>query len=71
MLRAPTADELRILTKTLNQLRAEFAADPSAADKLLKFGESPRDAKLDPIEHAALSSLCAMILNLDETLTKQ
>ena len=71
VLRAPTADELRILTKTLNQLRAEFAADPSAADKLLKVGESPRDAKLDPIEHAALSSLCAMILNLDETLTKQ
>ena len=32
---------------------------------------SPRDAKLDPIEHAAFASLCAMILNLDETLTKQ
>jgi hypothetical protein len=70
-LRAPTPDELRILTKSLAQLRAEFAADPSAADKLLKVGESPRDAKLDPIEHAAFASLCAMILNLDETLTKQ
>ena len=70
-LRTPTPDELRILTQSLAQLRAEFAADPSAADKLLKVGESPRDAKLDPIEHAAFASVCAMILNLDETLTKQ
>jgi len=70
-LRSPTSDELRILTKSLAQLRAEFAADPTAADKLLKVGESPRDAKLDPIEHAALASVCSMILNLDETLTKQ
>ncbi|MCE9607672.1 MAG: PSD1 and planctomycete cytochrome C domain-containing protein [Planctomycetia bacterium] len=70
-LRSPTPDELRILSKSLAQLRAEFAADPTAAEKLLKVGESPRDAKLDPIEHAAFATLCAMLFNLDETLTKQ
>ena len=29
-----------------------------------------RNAKLDPIEHAALTSLCTLILNLDEVLNK-
>ena len=34
-------------------------------------GEAKRDAKLNPAEHAAWSSLCLMILNLDETLSKE
>ena len=30
-----------------------------------------RDDKLNPIDHAAMTALCSLILNLDETLTKQ
>jgi hypothetical protein len=69
--RYPNADEARTLAASFATLRARYAADPPAAEKLLTVGESPRDAKLNPIDHAAHTALCTMILNLDETLTKQ
>jgi hypothetical protein len=66
----PTADELAILTGALAKQRAIFA-DRDAAVKLLKVGESPRNEKLDPTEHAALTAVCTLLMNLDEVLTKQ
>ncbi len=49
----------------------EFRADPEAAAKLLRVGESKRNEQLDPIEHAGWTALCIAILNLDEALTKE
>jgi hypothetical protein len=69
--RRPTAAELKVLEATLDKFRKQYAADKSAAEKLLKAGESPRDEKLDPVEHASYAALCSLVLNLDETLTKQ
>ncbi len=69
--RSPTADEQRILTHGLERHRKNFAGDPAAAGRLLEVGESPRDANLDPGEHAAWTVLCSTILNLDEALTKE
>lgn len=69
--RRPTKSEAAILTKTLGTLRAQFAREPDSAKKLLSIGEEKRDEKLDPIEHAAYTALCNLILNLDETLTKE
>ena len=69
--RKPTAVETKILRSRLKTLKTQFAADTAAATELLKAGESPRDEKLNPIEHAAFTTLCSLILNLDETLTKQ
>ena len=69
--RSATQDEKRILSARIASLNKQFAADPAAAKALLAIGESKRDEKLDPIEHAAYSVLCSLILNLDETLTKQ
>jgi hypothetical protein len=69
--RRPTADELKVLDDTLSKFRRHYAADKTAAEKLLKAGESPRDLQLDPVEHAAYAAICSLILNLDETLTKQ
>jgi hypothetical protein len=46
-------------------------ADRAAALKLLTVGESKRDESLDPTEHAVWTSLCLMLLNLDETVTKE
>jgi hypothetical protein len=34
-------------------------------------GKHPRDEALDPAEHAALSSVCLAIFNLDEALTRE
>ncbi len=69
--RAPTASEVDILRGSLDRQRRLYGADKAAAERLLKVGESPRDARLDAVEHAALTAVCTMILNLDETLTNQ
>jgi hypothetical protein len=69
--RRPTDRESEILAESLERQRKLFAADPAAAAKLLKVGESPRNEKLDVVEHAALTAVCTLLLNLDEVLTKQ
>jgi hypothetical protein len=69
--RSPTEAEGAILTSALAKQRTLFKADEAAAKKLLAVGESKRDEKLNAVEHAALTAVCTMILNLDETLTKQ
>ncbi len=69
--RAPSANESKTLQTTLATLRAKFASDETAARELLAVGDSPRAASLDAQEHAAWTSLCLMILNLDEVLSKE
>ncbi len=71
MSRPPQQAELEILKSRLNALHADFKTNPKAAAELLKVGESPRNEKLDAAEHAAYTSLCNLILNLDEFLSKQ
>ncbi len=69
--RQPNAEEQGILTQRLDTLRTHYRNQTEAAAQLIQVGESPRDDSLDPIEHAAFAGLCLMILNLDETLTKE
>ena len=69
--RAPTAAEQKILFTRLAKLRTDFAADPTAAGELAGIGESARPESLAPAEHAAWTTLCLLILNLDETLSKE
>ena len=69
--RPPTTAEQKILTTRLAKLRADFAADPTAARELSAIGEFARPASLAPAEHAAWTTLCLLILNLDETLSKE
>ncbi len=68
--RRPTAAEADILAAALAKQRTLYAADPAAAAKLLTVGESPRNGKLDTTDHAALTSVCLTVLNLDEALNK-
>ncbi len=68
--RRPDAAELKILLGRLAILKKQYSADPGEATKLLSVGDSPRNAKLDAIEHAAYAGLCSLVLNLDEVLTK-
>jgi len=69
--RSATAAEQRVLTAGLDRHRRTFADDPAAALKLLAVGDSGRDQRLDPSEHAAWTVLCGTVLNLDEALTKE
>jgi hypothetical protein len=69
--RRPSPDEMRILRRSLDRALATYRSDPAAAEAYLKAGESPRDASLNPVEHAAYASVCLAILNLDEALTRE
>jgi hypothetical protein len=69
--RQPVDIELKILKDALDKQRGIFVKDREAATKLLKVGEWPRNPNLDEIDHAALTVVCGLILNLDESLTNQ
>ena len=69
--RAPKPAELPVLLENLHSHLARFRADPQAAQALISAGESPRDAKLNPVELAAYTALAGLILNLDEAITNQ
>lgn len=68
--RAPLAAEREVMTRTFAQLRADYAARPDDAAKLLKVGASPADPKLPADELAAATGVANLILTLDETITK-
>jgi hypothetical protein len=67
--RPPEERELARLRRTLDQARIHFASRAADAGKLVGAGESPRAAALNPVEHAAWTTLCLLLLNLDETLS--
>ena len=70
-LRRPTKPEKSLLLVRLQKLRGQFTADPAAAAQLAAVGEAARPASLDPVEHAAWTTLCSLMFNLDETLSKE
>ena len=69
--RAPDARESRVLARALARERGAFADDPAQATALLAAGESPRDASIDPVEHAAWTQVAALVLNLSEAITRE
>jgi hypothetical protein len=73
--KAATARELQpneqsALQHTLDQARAHFSTRAAEATKLIGVGEAAHAGVLPPAEHAAWTTLCLLVLNLDETLTK-
>jgi hypothetical protein len=69
--RHPTEKEMSVLLASLDRLYKQYAADPAAATKLLAIGEYKRDEKIEPVDHAAYTALCTILLNLDETITRE
>jgi hypothetical protein len=69
--RRPSAAEVQVLAHGLDRYRRRFAADREAARRFVHHGERPVDDKLDPVELAAYTALAEVILNLDETITKE
>ena len=69
--RHATDSELDVLERSLQRRRAEVAADLQSADRLNTVGEAPRREGIDAVELAAFSGVTAVILNLDETLTRE
>ncbi len=69
--RFPTSPERKLLVRRWENLHGQFAAHPDDAQQLLGVGSSPRDENLNATEHAAMTVVCSMLLNLDETLSKE
>ncbi|MBS1708812.1 MAG: DUF1549 domain-containing protein [Armatimonadetes bacterium] len=69
--RTPRADEMVLLSASVDKSLAAFRKNPGAARQYLQIGESPRDTSLGVAEHAAYAAVCLSILNLDEAMTRE
>ena len=68
--RFPRPEETLILARNLTAHRERYAADPAAATELIRQGDSPPPENLPPEELAAWTLVANLLLNLDETLTR-
>lgn len=69
--RTPDLQERAVLLDSLKAFRASYSQDRANAGKLLAVGDTKADSRLAPRELAAWTTVASMILNLDETVTKQ
>ncbi|MBT3843175.1 MAG: DUF1553 domain-containing protein [Verrucomicrobia bacterium] len=69
--RHPSAQELALLNDTLVEQRSEFEKNPGAAKQLLSNGKAPVAGSHDPVELAAWTAVGNILLNLDETITRE
>ncbi len=68
--RKPEPRELSIVTEQLNLHLARYAQAPEEAKKAISHGESKAKPGMAPAELAAYALVANMLLNLDETLTR-
>jgi hypothetical protein len=69
--RAPTDAETKVLLTAFERQLATYRKNPAAAKNLLRVGEMKADPALDATELAAYASVCSLILNLDEAVTRE
>ena len=69
--RRPRPEELAIVVDGFRDQLERFRRDRKGALALIGQGESRPDPRLDAVELAAYTAIAQLILNLDETLTKE
>ncbi len=69
--RDPKPAELQVLAGELDRFESFYASHPTEAERFLKQGGAPRDASLPVPQLAAYTALSSLLLNLDETITKE
>jgi hypothetical protein len=69
--RYPSEEEIAILSKRLAALQHQYSELPQQAEKITSIGEFPIATKVDIADHAAFTAICSLLLNLDETITRQ
>lgn len=69
--RRPLPDELNSLVDGVHRYQQHFEANPQDAEKLLSHGESDPNNSFPLTEQAAYATLGTLLLNLDETVTKE
>ncbi|CAN5911753.1 PSD1 and planctomycete cytochrome C domain-containing protein [soil metagenome] len=68
--RPATSDESRSLQQFLAGQRSHFQSESEQAIELLRIGLAPLDEDIDKSELAAWTSVCRVVLNLHETITR-
>jgi len=68
--RLPKEAEKKSLLLLMKNQKTYYQDHPDEAEKLLSVGNKPRDPSLSAAEHAAWTSVCRVILNLHETITR-
>ncbi len=68
--RKPLDGEMRIVKGALDAHLARYTKFPEDAKKLIAFGETKPKPALKPEELAAYTMIATLLLNLDETLTR-
>jgi hypothetical protein len=68
--RSPRPEELAIVKQALEQYLARYGADPAAAHQVITVGESKPRTNLAESDLAAYTLLANLVLNLDETVTR-
>jgi hypothetical protein len=48
-----------------------YRKEPALAQLAVKVGQYPQPQKVDVAEHAAWMGICNILLNLDETITRE
>jgi hypothetical protein len=69
--RHPRTAELHVLASGFEQHLARYRLDQKAAAELVSAGEFARGENLEVCELAAYTAVAGLILNLDETVTKE
>ena len=69
--RYPEEAETQLLLRQLQNHRLYYTSHPSDAEQLAAVGEMPSFAKHTPHEIASWTALASILLNLDETISKE
>jgi hypothetical protein len=69
--RGPRADELSVLTNAYARAVTDFQGDVAAAEQLLSVGATRSPADLDAAHLAAMTTVAATLLNLDEAVRRE
>ncbi|MEM7783482.1 MAG: PSD1 and planctomycete cytochrome C domain-containing protein [Planctomycetota bacterium] len=67
--RSPTPSEVDVIESLYRQALSEFQSDQNAVNQISKIGDRAVDDPFDA-ELAAWTSVCRVLLNLDETITR-
>ena len=71
MLESPSrCAEIEIVTQLYREQLDHFTKNPTEAEKLLKIGHKPRDAKIPAPQAAAATVLAQTLLNHDISVVK-
>jgi hypothetical protein len=68
--RRPTPEEISILQRTYEEAHEHYASAAEDAEAVLTYGEAPVNESLAKDEFASMTIVAGVLLNLDETITK-